>query len=529
MTDPFDIIVVGSGFGGAVTACRAAEAGARVLILERGRRWNPQDYPRGPKDPWYYDVNKPEKRNGWLDLRLLRGMAVAQGAGVGGGSLCYSSVLLDAPSAAFGHPWPAEISDDELRPYFMKARQVLDPKFIPEGQRTPRYRLLRDAAGMIGQASRFASAPLAISFDESFSPDADGAIDARSTKAFLNAHGAWQGTCVHLGNCDIGCDVRAKNTLDLNYLARAERRGAEIRPLSLVRAIARDGTGYRVHFDCVESGRRRPGSVQAGKVVVAAGSLGSTEILLRCRDEWKTLPQLSPRLGCRWSGNGNFMSVALYNDSQRVRQGIGPTISAALDLSDGCIDGRQFIVEDDGFPNVWLNALRQASRSPWMAPIRWGTFGDLSRGRAERNPFAHVMLWLGAGKDAGDGRLRLRRRLTAPWSHKLSLQWDAARSRALIDAISNVHRKLTETTGGTYHVPFFWRLFGWSITVHPLGGCAMGATPLEGVVDHRGEVHGYPGLFVSDGAVFPAPIGINPSLTIATLAERTSQFISGSG
>ena len=290
MAQRFDVIVVGSGFGGAVAACRLAEAGARVLVLERGRRWAKEDYPRGPGDAWLYDPARPHLLNGWLDLRFFPGMAVLQGAGVGGGSLCYSSVLLEAPAERFGEGWPADINHAELAPYYAKARGMLAAGPIPPGQHTRRSKLLQGAAEKLGLGGRFLDPPLAVSFDPAWNYGLDDPLNTKHSKAFVNAQGQPQGTCVHLGNCDIGCDVRAKNTLDLNYLPAAERRGAEVRPLHVVRRVEPDGAGYRVAFDRVEGGRLTPGEERADRVVLAAGSLGSTELLLRCRDEHRTLP-----------------------------------------------------------------------------------------------------------------------------------------------------------------------------------------------------------------------------------------------
>ena len=130
----YDVIVIGSGFGGAVVACRLAQAGARVLVLERGRRWTPDQYPRGADDAWLYDPRRPQKHNGWLDLRLYRGMAVAQGAGVGGGSLCYSSVLLEADEAFFQGGWPPEITRAELAPDYERVSRMLAARPVPPGQ-----------------------------------------------------------------------------------------------------------------------------------------------------------------------------------------------------------------------------------------------------------------------------------------------------------------------------------------------------------------------------------------------------------
>ena len=146
------------------------------------------------------------------------------------------------------------------------------------------------------------------------------------------------GTCVHCGNCDIGCQVKAKNTLDLNYLAVAERHGAQIRPLHLVIKLeslgSQPGAGWRVHFDRLEGGHRSAGSATAQRVILAAGSIGSTELLLRCRDEHQTLPDLSPRLGKGWAFNGDFVTPTFYKN-RKVSPSHGPTISSAIDLLDG--------------------------------------------------------------------------------------------------------------------------------------------------------------------------------------------------
>lgn len=522
MSHAFDVIVIGSGFGGAVTACRAAEAGARVLVLERGRRWNPDNYPRAIHDPWLFDVDHPARKHGWLDLRLFRGMAVAQGAGVGGGSLCYSSVVMEADPDVFDDGWPAELTYAELKPHYDTVRQMLRITTIPDRQQTPRTDLLKTGAESQGFGGRFAKAPLAVSFDEKYSYELEDPIDKRHTKAFQNEQGRWQGTCVHLGNCDIGCDVRAKNTLDVNYLAWAERLGAQIRPLHVVRSIEPLENSYRIHYDRIQDGRLLPGSVRGDRVVIAAGSLGSTEILLRCRDQFGTLGKLNGRLGKRWSANGNFLTPAHYSRDEEVRQGIGPTISAFLDFMDGSQEGHRFVVEDDGFPNVWLHALRGKFANRLFSPIGWSLQPSWRRSLTEDNPLANIMVWLGAGIDDGHGELQLQRRWNKPWEKKLGLKWNRRSNEQLINTIIELHGKLTYATDGKLYVPLYWRLLRSLVTVHPLGGCGMGASPEEGVVDHRCEVFGYPNLYVIDGSVLPRPVGRNPSMTIAAIAERAA-------
>lgn len=522
MSAHFDAIVVGTGFGGAITACRLAQAGARVLVLERGRRWTPETYPRKLQDPWFYHPSHPQKHSGWLDLRFFRGMAVAQGAGVGGGSLCYSSVVMEADADCFMEGWPPEITYEELRPYYDKVRRMLALGSIPEGQHTHRFQLLRRAAEELGYRDRFEAVPLAISFDPEYSYDLPNPIDAKHSKSFVNSQGVRQGTCVHLGNCDIGCDVQAKNTLDLNYVPEAEQHGAEVRPLHLVRYVEPAGTGYRVVWDEVRDGKLVRGSAEADRVVLAAGSLGSTEILLRSRDEAKTLPAVSRQLGVDWSANANFLTPAIYPKGVDVNQGIGPTISAGLRFMDGEVNGQRFYIEDDGFPNLLLNAAASRLGSGFLGKL---LRNRLRRGLDEKNPTAQVMVWLGEGLDAADGRLHLGRSWLKPWQRKLKLDWDVEESRAVIDAIIDTHRRLSEVDGGRLKVPFYWRVLRNLVTVHPLGGCRIGGSAEDGVVDHRGQVFGYPNLYVVDGALLPKPTGRNPSMTIGALAERMADLM----
>jgi cholesterol oxidase len=525
MSGPFDVIVVGSGFGGAVVACRLAEAGARVLVLERGRRWTREHYPRQPGDPWLYSHTRPDKHNGWLDLRFFRGMAVAQGAGVGGGSLCYSSVVMEAGPECWEQGWPPELTTAELAPYYSKVHAMLDVRPIPSGQHTQRYKLAQAAAAKLGHLDRFQSVPLAVAFDPDWNYDLPEPHDLRHARAFTNAHGQGQATCIHLGNCDIGCDVRAKNTLDLNYIPRAERAGAEVRPLHVVRLIERAAEGYRVIFDRIEGSRLIPGEERARKVVLAAGSLGSTELLLRCRDHYRTLPALSRRLGERWSANANVLTPDIYRDAAKVQQSVGPTISAGLDFMDGSVAGERFFVEDDGFPNVLRNAVSAKMRSAWWSPLAWALRFSLRAGPDALNPLANVMVWLGEGVDAANGRLWLGRSWLPPWRRQLKLAWDVRQSEKTILTILEMHRRLSDANGGQICVPWYWRWFRALMTVHPLGGCGMGTGPEDGVIAHNGQVFGHPNLYVADGAVLPRAIGRNPSMTIAALAERVADIM----
>ena len=240
------------------------------------------------------------------------------------------------------------------------------------------------------------------------------------------------------------------------------------------------------------------------------------------------MPKVSRQLGLHWSCNANFLTPATYPAGVPVGQGIGPTISAGLDFMDGQVDGQRFYVEDDGFPNLLLNTV-SARTNGHEGRLARRLREHLRRGLDEKNPQRQVMIWLGEGVDAADGRLSLGRHFPQFWKRALKLNWDIGRSKPVIDAIVATHRRLTEAGGGQLHVPPYWNLLQALVTVHPLGGCAMGRDAADGVVDHRGEVFGYPRLYVADGAILPRPTGRNPSMTIGALAERVAELITKEG
>lgn len=515
----FDTIVIGSGFGGAVSACRLAEKKHKVLVLERGRRWSPDNYPRTPADHWFWDNDEPEDQNGWVDLRLMKNMAVATAAGVGGGSLIYASVFIEAKPSVFNSGWPEEISYKGLKPYYDKATAMLAVQTIPDGQLTKRFQLMQEGAEKLGFGSRFHKVNLAVNFDPDYNPSQPDNENPSYSKTFTNPHGKTQGTCVHCGNCDIGCDVQAKNTLDLNYLAIAENLGTEIRPLHRVIKIEPWQQGYKVHFEDLNTGKRIKGFATAQRVILSAGSIGSTEILLHSRDQYKTLPKLSKKLGYRWSANGDFVTPAFYGE-RNIAPTQGPTITCAIDLLDGQVDGQSVFIEDGGFPNVLDNYIQRRLKQSKHNKKARHFWTALRQEATIDNPLHNVMPWFGQGIDGGDGQLYLGRVWYAPWRRKMKMNWDATRSAPTITAMIKVHENLSTATGGKAWVPPTWTVFDDLITPHPLGGCSMGSSAENGVVNHKGEVFGYPNLYVVDGAIIPRPLGLNPSCTITALAER---------
>jgi len=504
-----DVIIVGSGFGGAVTSCRLALAGAKVIVLERGREWGPDTFPRKPTDPWVFDPNDPAKLNGWFDLRMFPHMTVATGAGVGGGSLVYANISVEAKRDSFDAGWPAEITYDTLAPHYAEVGRFMEIMPVPQPQWPERTKLLKDSAEAAGWGARFRPLGTAVRYDPAWSYDLPDAHNPAKSKTVTNIHGVQQGTCVHLGQCDIGCPVKARNTLDFNYLAVAAKAGAEIRPLHMVQSIKAVTGGYEVRVDQISNGKLTPLTLTAPRVIVAAGSIGSTELLLKSK---AGLPNLSLRLGRGWSSNGDFLTPAIH-PMREVDPTHGPTITAAIDLLDGAYQGQQIFIEDGGLPLPAFDGLKASAAS--------GTTNNelMQRVTASLMPvlnaidvIRHVMPWFAQSRDAADGVMSIK-------SGKLFLDWDIKASQPTLDAVVSAHQKLAQLTGGLPLTPLTWTIGHDLITPHPLGGCNMGTSAATGVVDYKGEVFGYPGLFVADGAIVPKALGLNPSRTIAALAE----------
>ncbi|HEY7401908.1 MAG TPA: GMC family oxidoreductase [Candidatus Angelobacter sp.] len=532
MAPNYDVLVIGSGFGGAVTACRLAEAKMKVLVLERGRRWEVKDYPSQSGENWLYDNEAPQLEQGWVDWRFWGNMTVVCGAAVGGGSLIYANVSAPAHAEAFDKGWPPQINHKELAKYYQRVGDMLLVQKIPYNQLTPRFKLMKDAAEKTGYGEQFHRLPIAVSFSEKYPLHPDDPFNNNNSVPFVNPQGVEQGTCVHCGNCDFGCQVHAKNTLDLNYIPQAEKNGAVVRPLHYVRYIEPIDGGYRVTYDEIipgpgwEEGTLKRGSETARKVIVAAGSLGSTEIMLRCRDQFKTLPNVSQFLGHNWSSNGDFLTLGLYPFDKVISPSNGPTITCYINFLDKPYLGQRIVVEDGGFPPLLsdylqekLNQAEHGIKQPHVKKI----LDEIGMDLRKEDPLRNIMPWFANGVDASNGQLYLGTNWCRPWRKKMKLNFpkDLEPTEAIID----IHRKLTLATGGKHIVPPTWTDLRWLITPHPLGGCNMGTDPSCGVVDHTGAVFGYPGLYVVDGAIVPEAIGINPSRTIAALAERSAEII----
>jgi cholesterol oxidase len=483
------VVVVGSGFGGAVTACRLAQAECDVLVLERGR-WYHGDFPRDAGDDWFWG-----SRGGPFDVRRLGDVNVVTAAGVGGGSLLYSNVHLRMPADGFERRWPTGWSRETLDPYYDLVASMLNLRRADEDEAQEywllpeRSGLLRDAATTRGAGADVSCPPLAVDFG-----------DPRVRR--INCFGAEQTGCRHCGKCSVGCNFGAKNSLDKNYLPFAVRHGAVVRDRCEVVALAREPDGgYRVTYR--DRVTHREAVVVADVLVLAAGSIGTTELLIEHRDQ---LGELSPRLGEHYSANGDYVTAAVGIEKE-WKPTRGPAITTSV-LSD---DGETwFLVQDGGFPAV-------AVLDPETG-VRPDEHDPAVRARDLTIAPDHVAILLAMGRDSATGRIRLGRR------DALRIDWPSRENAGLYEAerdyLGDIGYALEEVGGVDPGL-----LTDMPVSVHSLGGAVMADDPDHGVVDGRGEVFGAPGLYVMDGAAIPTATGTNPSHTIAAAAERKAEWL----
>ncbi len=512
MRSSYDAVVIGSGFGGAVAGCRLAQAKLNVAILERGRRYGRGEFPR--------DWNNPA--NGWMwatggglfDVRPFGEMTVVQGAGWGGGSLIYANVHLRAPADLFQSGWPAGYSRATLDPYYDLVAYMLDIAPITASSHLgvpPKAAWMKQVAGRLGREAQFCYPNIAVDFS---TPGA----------AHRNKFGVEQSGCTYCGECDIGCNVLAKNTLDLNYLALAEQHGADVAPLCEVVRIERDGAAYKVTFKNHAAAGAET-AIAARTVFLCAGAVNSTELLLRCRDEFGTLPVLSARLGERYSGNGDFLAFAFDTATPFVPSN-GPTITTGIVYDRGVGANRAwFIFEEGGYPKEIAGLLQVLNpKGGWLKDVIDLSSGALTaaihnaaRSRIGLSAPSHddTAVFLAMGRDRANGVLALD-----PLTHTLKVSWDVASNLPLYGAEEQFSTDVANAMGGAVAFNPLWQRLNRPVSVHNLGGCVMADDRGNGVTDAGGEVFGYPGLYVLDGGALPAATGVNPSHTIAAVAER---------
>ncbi|AJT64971.1 GMC family oxidoreductase [Streptomyces chattanoogensis] len=533
----YDVLVIGSGFGGSVSALRLTEKGYRVGVLEAGRRFTRETLPKNSWDLRNYLWAPALGLYGIQRIHLLGNVMVLAGAGVGGGSLNYANTLYVPPKPFFDDPQWKDITDwqEELKPYYDQAQRMLGVRLNPT--MTPSDVHLKATAEAMGVGDSFHMAPVGVFFGDG--RDAVGADGAGAAKAspgdevadpYFGGAGPSRKACTECGECMTGCRHGAKNTLNENYLHLAERAGAVIHPMTSVVTVTEDSRGgFAVGTLPTDNKKKGAGrTFTARRVVIAAGTYGTQTLLHRMKD-CGLLPYLSGRLGSLTRTNSEAL-VGAQSDNRRYRKrhgadkvdftkGVAITSSIHPDENThiepvrygkgsnamGSLTVLQVPYRPAGRVAGWLANM---ARHPWLA-VR-----SLSNRRwSERTIIGLVMQSLDNSlttyrkpKGLGKGLLTARQGHGAPNPDQIP---EATQAATL----------LAEEING-FAGSNVGELMGTPLTAHFLGGCPIGADADHGVLDPYHRLYGHPGISVVDGAAVSANLGVNPSLTITAQAER---------
>lgn len=526
----FDYIVIGSGFGGSVSALRLAEKGYRVAVMEMGRRWTPENLPASNWElsRWIW---RPELAlRGFFNMRFFRHVVVLHGCAVGGGSITYANTLLVPPEKIWNMGSWAGLADwtAEMPQHFETASRMLG--VIENRILGPADHLLKAAAQAAGVGGSFYRTRVGVFEGEEGEPGGRTCADP-----YFGGEGPQRTTCIACGGCMIGCRHGAKNTLDMNYLYLAEKRGAriiaetrvmDVRPLN---GAADGGSGYRVSTVSSTSRRSRRQDFTCRGVVFAASSLGTMELLFALKDSG-SLPRLSSEIGRRVLTNSeSLIGVRIPGSEQEMSGGVA--IGSGIYLDENThIEACRYPVGSDamfsmatlltrGRPGaarivLWL---RNVLGSLLLHPVRtWRLL------RAKNWARESVVLLC---MQALEGHIHMKWKRRWFWPFRKALVSSGMKVPTFIPQANDFAEKMAQLCGGTAMSMVSEILFDVPGTAHCLGGCVIAASPEQGVVDARHRVFGYKNMYVCDGSVIGANLGVNPALTITALAERAMSFI----
>jgi cholesterol oxidase len=558
--DGYDVVVVGSGYGGAITAARLANANLspklKACILERGKEWPIGDFPDSLWKVLASTYNEVFNPLGLYEFDAHRDIAVIRGGGLGGTSLINANVAI-RPDPDIFKAWPSPIyqaaqieegQPESLWSYYGKAEETLDVSPHPEGHALKKIQALGKRAAQLNKEVELLR--IAVHFK-----DQDVEVYRRNGKSIVKHK------CDDCGDCVTGCNEGAKNTLYMNYLPLAKKGGADIFTQTEVEYIekAQDG-GWIVHVIHRENNLvSTKTTIRAGAVILAAGSLGSTEILLRSEQHGLTL---GAGVGTRFSGNGDFFGLAYNSDqitdvlgwghpgdqhedpnhedhhedpiSKKVRP--GPSIVGIIRYNRDKPVVQRFSIEDVSFPRAYTDAAAAAFRVIKGADTDPGV-RDEDQERERRNKDiwgAHpegalnsTMLYLSIGHDDAGGTMYLDQ------LGKLRIDWLGAGRQELFKQMNKECFEHAKALGASFIENPLWQVSPWQtlLTAHPLGGCPIGEEGSDGAVDHLGRVFSgmgtevHEGFYVADGAIIRTALGVNPFLTISALAERIADHI----
>lgn len=567
----YTVVVVGSGYGGGIAASRLARATAldksaiTVCVLERGKEFQPGELDANDKlvklgeypDTEFealrqVQVDLPQfhsgSRTGLYDVRMNKEINVFLGCGLGGTSLVNANVCAEAEDAVFQQPeWPAEIRSKEglaeLKQGYALAREMLRPTVYDAKGQPAKYVPLAKLDALEKSATHlhepFYPLPINVNFDK--------------LPSDTNHVGVEQHPCVGCGDCMTGCNYRAKNTVLMNYLPDAKNHHAEIFTEVSVRYLERKDNRWLVHYQLLQTGREKFDAptmfISADIVVLGAGTLGSTEILLRSKNRPNGL-SMSDKLGEHFTGNGDVLGLA-YNCEDEIngigfghrpvegRKKVGPTITGVIDMRKKPLLEDSFVIEDGSMAGAFSSLLPAifATAAKVLGKDTDSGFKDESKEHlreiesltlgAHRGALRNTQTLLVMAHDDAQGRLYLD-------DDRLRISWPNVSSQPIFAKVEGKLKEATEALGGTYvKNPVSNQFMGQDlITVHPLGGCAMAEHAEAGVVNHKGQVFSgptgtsvYKNLYVNDGSVIPRSIGVNPLLTISAVAERCCSLL----
>jgi cholesterol oxidase len=518
----FDFLVIGSGFGGSVSALRLSEKGYSVGVVERGKRWRSEDFPRTNWNVRKFFWAPLLRCFGIQAITVLRDVMILHGCGVGGGSLVYANTLLVPPDAVFADPRWSKLGDwkHALAPHYDAAKRMLGVTAAPCPTETDH--LLREIAEDLGRGDTYQPTQVGVYFGEPGKTVPD---------PYFGGRGPDRTGCIECGGCMVGCRHGAKNTLDRNYLYLAEQLGARVIAESEVldvRELA--GGGYEIETRKITDWIfKRRATYRARGVVLAGGVLGTVPLLLKCKARG-SLARLSDRLGDYVRTNSEAIVAAKsrrrdvdYSHGIAIASGFSPNPETHVEMV-------RYGAGQDVMSLLVTVMVGGGGGAPRF--VRW--LGEIARhplkflrmanpfGWARKTGILLVMQYL-----PNHMSLSLRRRWYWPFARSIDSVWDSPeRVPKFMPLANELAERLAEKIDGDPASGLGEVLFNLSSTAHILGGCPMGADSADGVIDKYGRVFGYDNLYVADGSVVPVNLSVNPSLTICALAEWIASHVS---
>ncbi|WP_375492302.1 FAD-dependent oxidoreductase [uncultured Jatrophihabitans sp.] len=511
----YDVLVIGSGFGGSVTALRLSEKGYRVGVLEAGRRFTDETLPKNSWDTRNFVWAPKLGCTGIQRIHMIKDCLVLAGAGVGGGSLNYANTLYEPLQPFYDDPQWSHITDwrDELAPHYAQAKQMLGVTTNPT--MTPSDIEMKRLAEQFGRGETFGPTPVGVFFG----PDGEQRPGAKVADPFFGGVGPERTGCIQCGECMTGCRHGAKNTLLTNYLYLAEKAGADIHPMTTVTDVRpAGGGGYEVVTVATGSWRaKKTRTFTAEQVVFSAGTYNTQKLLHKLRET--SLPRISGRIGYLTRTNSeSLLGVRINKPKRDYTEGVAITSSWHPDENthiEPCRYGKgsnamgllNTIMTDGGtrrhrWAQMLLALIRKPSNLRLLVPRKW----------SERVIILLVMQTLNNSITVRRKKGRFGARLTSVQGDgEPNPTWIPVANRAADQLAENVDGVAGGTWGDLMNIP---------MTAHFIGGCVIGESPKTGVIDAYQRLYGYEGLHVVDGSTLTANLGVNPSLSITAQAER---------